>query len=154
MNIKVSMEMTPSSMSGPWPLMKKSRDQIRTQRMMVSVISMNNLCQTHHKQKRKICIIRMLRMKRKTSKSSRKRNKQKKVSNGGPPGDSKKYLIMDSMNLSRRHRQRKMMSKIGMHSKIKKMILRILKKRKNHQRSMMMKVLIISKSERYRNHHS
>ena len=77
----------------------------------------------------------------------RKQNQLKKLSSGEPLGGSKRDLIMDSMSLSRRRLRREMMTKIGMHSKNKKMTLRNLKKRKKHQRSKMMKASMILRIE-------
>jgi hypothetical protein len=89
---------------------------------------------------------------KKASKSSRKPNQLKKGSSGEPLGGSRMDLIMDSMSLRRRHSQKAMMTKTGMHSKNKKMTLRILKTRKKHQRSKMMKVLMNLKNKRFLRH--
>jgi hypothetical protein len=154
LNIKVSKMKTPNSLSGAGPLRKMLRDQRSPQKMMVSDTSMTNLSRTQQKRKRKIWIKIRPRKKRKkkASKSSRKPNQMKKVSSGGPLGDSRTDLIMDSISLRRRHPRRAMMTKTGMHSKNKKMTFRILKKRKKHQRSKMMKVLMTLKNKRYLSH--
>jgi hypothetical protein len=141
----VSMMKTHSSLSGAGALRKMPKLQRSPKRMMASETSMINLVHKQHKWKRKICIKRRpwkIRNK-KALKSLRKQNQLKKLSSGEPLGGSKRDLIMDSMSLSRRRLRREMMTKIGMHSKNKKMTLRNLKKRKKHQRSKMMKASMI-----------
>ena len=142
----MTMMKTHSSLSGAGALRKMPKDHQRSpKRMMASEISMINQVHKQHKWKRKICIKRRpwkIRNK-KALKSLRKQNQLKKLSSGEPLGGSKRDLIMDSMSLRRRRLRREMMTKIGMHSKNKKMALRNLKKRKKHQRSRMMKASMI-----------
>jgi len=142
------MMKTHRSLSGAGALWKMPKDHQRSpKRMMASETSMINLAQKKQKWKRKICIKRRLWKirKKKALKSLRKQNQLKKLSSGEPNGGIKRDLIMESMRLRRRRLRRKMMTKIGMHSKDKKMTLRNLKKRKKPQRSKMMKVSMILK---------